>query len=112
MDRRRLYRLLQPENPDPGARIFRLVHHLMVAAGIAIMLATTEASLAEAHGGPLDIGFTVVAGFFLAEYVARLVAAPAAAGGEHRGPLGAQLAWATSVGGIFDLVSALPGLIA
>jgi voltage-gated potassium channel len=112
MDRRRLYLLLQPECPDAGARIFRLVHHLMVALGIAIMLATTEVSLAEAHGGPLDIGFSVVALFFLAEYLARLVAAPEAPGGEHRGPLGSQIAWATSLGGMFDLVGAVPGLIA
>jgi len=112
MYRRRLYLLLQPESPDTGARIFRLVHHLMVALGIAILLTATVASLEEAYGGLLQIGFYVVAVFFLAEYIARLVAAPEAPGGEHRGQHGAQLAWAISLAGIFGRGwgrSGLPG---
>ncbi len=112
MYRRRLYLLLQPESPDNGARIFRVVHHLMVAAGIAIMLTTTVEAMEAAYGLGLAIGFYVVATFFLAEYVARLMAAPEAPGGEHRGSLSARLAWATSLAGVFDLVSALPGIIA
>ena len=112
MHRRRLYLLLRPENPEPGARLFRLVHHLMVAAGIGILLCATVASMADTYGGLLEIGFYVVAVFFLAEYAARLIAAPEAPGGEHRGLHGAQLAWATSLAGIFDLLCALPGLIA
>lgn len=112
MYRRRLYLLLQPESPDNAARIFRVVHHLMVAAGIAIMLTTTVAEMETAYGQGLAIGFYVVAAFFLAEYAARLIAAPEAPGGEHRGPFRARFAWATSLGGVFDLVSALPGIIA
>jgi voltage-gated potassium channel len=112
MYRRRLYLLLQPENPDTGARFFRLVHHLMVAAGIAIMLTATVTRMEDAHGTFLEIGFYIVATFFLAEYLLRLVAALEAPGGEHRQPLEAQFAWAISLGGIFDLISALPGLIA
>ena len=100
MDRRRLYVLLQPESPDTGARVFRVVHHLMVAAGIAIMLTATVATMADAHGLFLEIGFYIVATFFLAEYLVRLVGAPEAPGGEHRRPLEAQLAWAISLGGI------------
>jgi voltage-gated potassium channel len=111
MYRRRLYLLLQPENPAKGARIFRLVHHLVVALGIAILLTATVASLADAYGALLEIGFHVVAVFFIAEYLCRLFAAPEAPGGEHRGPLTTRLAWATSLGGLFDLVGALPALI-
>ena len=111
MYRRRLYQLLQPENPDNGARIFRLVHHLVVAAGIVILLSVTVDSIADSYGELLEIGFYVVSVFFLAEYVLRLIAAPEAPGGEHRGPMQTRLAWATSLGGLFDLVSALPGLI-
>jgi voltage-gated potassium channel len=112
MYRRRLYLLLQPESPDTGARIFRLVHHLMVALGIAILLTATVASLADAYHPLLHAGFYVVAVFFLSEYIARLVAAPEAPGGEHRGQHGARLAYATSLAGIVDLVCALPGPIA
>jgi voltage-gated potassium channel len=112
MDRRRLYLLLQPETAGSGARIFRLVHHLMVAAGIAVLLTATVASLAQAYHPLLHTGFYVVAVFFLLEYVARLIAAPEAPGGEHRGQHDARLAYATSLAGIFDLVCAFPGLIA
>jgi voltage-gated potassium channel len=112
MDRRRLYLLLQPESSDSAARIFRLVHHLMVALGLAILLTATVASLAETYHPLLHIGFYVVAVFFLLEYIARLIAAPEAPGGEHRGRHGARLAYATSLAGMFDLVCALPGLVA
>src|SRR5262245_46472123 len=112
MDRRRLYRLMRPESSDNAARIFRAVHHLMVAAGIAVMLCLTVAELTVAYGVILAIGFYVVAAFFLAEYVLRLFAAPEAPGGEHREPLSAQFAWAISLGGLFDLVAATPLIIA
>ena len=112
MNRRRLYLLLRPESPDAAARIFRVVHHLMVAAGIAIMLMTTVAPIEAADGAALAMGFYVVAAFFVAEYVLRLIVAPEAPGGEHRGDLRARLAWATSLGGIFDLISGLPWVVA
>ncbi len=111
MNRRRLYLLMRPESSDDGARIFRAVHHAMVAAGIAIMLMVTEAPLMAAYGMALAIGFYVVAAFFLVEYALRLVAAPEAPGGEHRDRLRTQLGWALSLGGLFDLVSALPLII-
>ncbi len=112
MDRRRLYLLLRPDSAAGTARIFRVVHHLMVAAGIAIMLTTTVAPLQQAYGAALAIGFYAVAAFFFVEYLLRLIAAPEAPGGQHRMALEAQFAWATSLGGLFDLVSALPGLLA
>ncbi|MFI4947744.1 MAG: cyclic nucleotide-gated ion channel [Alphaproteobacteria bacterium] len=107
-----MYLLLQPETSDTGAWAFRLVHHLMVLVGIAIMMMATVTAMAEAYGRWLVIGFYTVAAFFLAEYVARLITATEAPGGEHRRPLEAQFAWAASLGGVFDLISALPGLIA
>jgi voltage-gated potassium channel len=84
----------------------------MVALGLAILLTATVASLAETYHPLLHIGFYVVAVFFLLEYIARLIAAPEAPGGEHRGRHGARLAYATSLAGMFDLVCALPGLVA
>jgi voltage-gated potassium channel len=111
MYRRRLYLLLQPESPGNGARIFRIVHHLMVAAGVAIVLAATVPEVHAAYDRALAIGFYVVAAFFFAEYVLRLIVAQEAPGGEHRGPLGAQLGWVISLGGVFDLVCALPFLM-
>ncbi len=112
MNRRRLYIMLRPESAESEARIFRFVHHVMVAAGIAIMLAVTVESVAAAYGRLLSAGFYIVAAFFLVEYVLRLIAAPEAPGADQRGSVGARIAWAVSIGGVFDLVSAMPGLIA
>jgi voltage-gated potassium channel len=103
---------LRPESAETGARIFRFVHHAMVAAGVAIMLSITVESIAGTYGGALIVGFYIVAAFFLVEYVLRLIAAPEVPGGEHRGRLGSRIAWALSIGGVFDLVSAMPGIIA
>ncbi|MGH7115105.1 MAG: hypothetical protein ACREE9_11490, partial [Stellaceae bacterium] len=65
----RLYQVLQPESAGTAARVFRVVHHAMVMAGIAIMLADTEAAWRQAYHGLLDAGFQIVCAFFFAEYV-------------------------------------------
>jgi voltage-gated potassium channel len=107
----RLYLLLQPETPGTPARVFRGVHHAMVAAGIAIMLADTVAEWRLAWADALDGGFQIVCGFFFAEYALRLAAAPGAPGTGHRGKWRSRLAWAVSIGGICDFVGALPGVL-
>ena len=108
MDRTRLYRLLQPGNAEPGAWIWRAVQHTMAAAGIGLMLVLTVADWREAHGDLLTDGFDFVAAFFVLEYLVRLYAAPGAPGGQHRGAWRARLAWAVSLGGVFDLLAAAP----
>ena len=112
MREERLYQILQPETREPAARLFRWAHHAMVAAGIGIMLADTVAAWRSLHRNTLDAGFQVVCAFFVAEYVLRLISAPAAPGAEHRGKWRARLAWATSLGGVFDFLGALPGVLA
>jgi voltage-gated potassium channel len=111
MDEERLYQILQPETREPAARIFRAVHHAMVAAGIGIMLADTVGEWREAYRGALDAGFQIVCAFFFAEYVLRLIAAPGAPGAAQRGQWQSRLAWATSLGGAFDFLGALPGVL-
>ena len=111
MDEERLYQILQPETRDPTARIFRVVHHAMVAGGIGIMLADTVGEWRQGYAGALDAGFQIVCAFFLAEYVLRLAAAPGAPGAAHRGKWQSRLAWATSLGGVFDFLGALPGVL-
>jgi hypothetical protein len=44
MGREGLYQLLDPEASGTAARVFRGVHHAMVATGIGIVLADTEAA--------------------------------------------------------------------
>jgi voltage-gated potassium channel len=111
MDEERLYQILHPETREPAARIFRIVHHVMVAVGIGIMLADTVAQWREAYSEALDAGFQLVCAFFFAEYVLRLMAAPGAPGAAHRGKWRSRLAWAKSFGGVFDLLGALPGVL-
>jgi len=111
MDEERLYQILQPETRHTTARIFRLVHHVMVAGGIGIMLADTVGEWRQGYAGALDAGFQIVCAFFLAEYVLRLAAAPGAPGAAHRGKWQSRLAWATSLGGVFDFLGALPGVL-
>jgi voltage-gated potassium channel len=106
----RLYRVLQPETSGTIARAFRAVHHVMVAIGIAIMLADTVQGWRQGHRKVLDIGFQIVCGFFFAEYLLRLAAAPGAPGAYRRG-WRARLAWAVSAGGLFDLIGVLPGVL-
>src|SRR5260370_27569743 len=108
MDCGHLYKVLDPGSAGNTARIFRTVHHAMVAAGIGIMLADTVAPWREAHDAALDAGFYLVCAFFFAEYLARLIAAPGAPGAEHRGKWRSRLAWAGSIGGMADFLGPLP----
>jgi voltage-gated potassium channel len=107
----RLYRLLDPEATG-SARAFRAVHHGMVAAGIGVMIADTEPEIRLGWSGELDAGFWIVCAFFVAEYVLRLAAAPAAPGAELRDPWRSRLDWASSMGGLCDLLGTLPGALA
>jgi voltage-gated potassium channel len=111
MDYRPLYRVLDPESHDPAARIFRVVHHALAAFGIAIVLAETMEPVQADYGQELAAGFYIVGGFFIAEYLLRLIAAPAKPGHEHLASWRARALWAVSPGGIFDLVCALPGVL-
>jgi voltage-gated potassium channel len=106
----RLYQVLQPETAGTPARAFRFAHHVMVAAGIAIMLADTVAGWRQAHYEILDLGFQAACAFFFAEYVLRLAAAPGAPA-DRRSKWRARLAWAVSPGGLLDLLGALPGAL-
>jgi voltage-gated potassium channel len=111
MTRRRLYLVLHPGTADTTARAFRGLHHSMVAAGILITSTTTVVALREEHDFALDLVFLCVAAFFLAEFILRLIAAPEAPGADHHGVGRARLAWLFSLGGVFDLIGALPGII-
>jgi len=111
MDYRPLYRLLDPESPDPAARVFRIVHHAMAALGIGVVLADTMKSVEAEYGAVLAAGFDVIGAFFVAEYVLRLIAAPARPGHDHLAPWRARLLWAVSLAGLFDLVCAMPGIL-
>jgi voltage-gated potassium channel len=112
MDRQRLYTLLNPDSPARAARLFRLAHHVLVAIGIAAMLADTVPFIAADYDPVLRAVYYLVGGFFVAEYVLRLIVAPEAPSHEHHGAVWARLHWAVSLGGVLDLLCALPALAA
>jgi hypothetical protein len=63
MDRQRLYTLLNPDSPARAARLFRLVHHVLVAVGIAAMLADTVPLIAADYDPNLRAAYCLVGAF-------------------------------------------------
>jgi voltage-gated potassium channel len=111
MDRQHIYRLLQPGNSEFWAWVWRVLHHSMVAAGIGVFLALTDPEWRDAYETELTIVFFTVAGFFVFDYLLRLYLAPSAPGGEHRSASSVRFAWMISLGGVFDLLGAMPAVI-
>jgi voltage-gated potassium channel len=108
----RLEQLIDPQSRATGARVFRALHHVMLAAGIGIMLVDTVRPWRQSAAGALDAGFWIVCTFFFAEYVLRLIAAPGALSAEHLGKWRTRLTWAISIGAVVDLLGVVPGILA
>ena len=83
----------------------------MVAAGIAVMLADTVEPWRAAHGDAFADTFHFVSVFFIAEYLLRLACAPGAPGADDPAAWRARLGWTCSLGGLFDFLGALPGVL-
>jgi voltage-gated potassium channel len=111
MRREQLYEILRPDCPAMPARLLRGLHHALTAAGIGVVLAGTVAEWREAYAAPIDTAFWLVSAFFAAEYVVRLIAAPAAPHAADRRAWHARWDYVTSLAGAFDLLGALPGLL-
>src|SRR5262249_221702 len=71
---------------------------------LPIMFANTEPAWRQGAAAALDIGFQTACGFFVAEYVLRLLAAAGAPAAEDSGTWRTRLSWAPSSGGICGLV--------
>jgi hypothetical protein len=112
MNERRLYEILRPETAERRARWFRAVHHAMVAAGIAVMLADAIGPWRAAYGNLFAGAFRLISTFFVAEFLLRLAAAPGAPGAGDCPPWRARLDWALSFGGVLDFLGAVPGILA
>jgi hypothetical protein len=111
MNQERLYEILRPDSARMHAKIFRGVHHFMVAAGIAVMLADTVEPWREAYGELFENGFHLISAFFVAEFLSRLMGALGTPGTEYRPGWWARLNWCFSTGGMLDLFGALPGVL-
>jgi voltage-gated potassium channel len=107
----RLYEILRPDSAEGPGILFRALHHLMVAAGLAVILADTVEPWQAAHGDAFAGVFHFVSVFFIAEFLLRVTCAPAAPGADGRATWRARLGWTCSIGGFFDLLAALPGIL-
>jgi voltage-gated potassium channel len=107
----RLYEILRPDSTETPGIIFRALHHSMVAAGLAVMLADTVEPWQAAHGEAFAVAFHFVSIFFIAEYLLRLACAPGAPDADDRAAWRVRLGWTCSLGGFFDLLAALPGVL-
>jgi hypothetical protein len=67
--------------------------------------------LQAGHGGAFADAFHFGSVFFIAEYWLRLACAPGAPGADDRAPRRARLCWTCSIGGVFDFLGALPGIL-
>jgi len=107
-----LHRFLDPDAFATDARLFRGLHHLLLTAGIGVMLANTVPAWRLVLATVFDAGFEIVCAFFVAEYVLRLSASAGAPAIKHRGKWRARLAWAGSLGGVCDLIGTFPAVVA
>ncbi len=111
MSDERLCEIIQPDSAGTRARTFRAVHHLMVVAGIAVMLADSVEPWRAAYGAVFAVVFHLISIFFIAEYLMRLVCARALPGAEHRSVWRSRLDWALSIEGVVDFLGVLPGIL-
>ena len=72
VDRERLFQMLDPDGAGAAARLFRMMHHALVALGTGLVLADSVPLLRRAHGGLLAVLFGLVSASFAIEYAARL----------------------------------------
>jgi len=110
--RRRTYALLEREAHSPAATA---VHGGLVALVIINVIAAvceTVPSVVARHGTLLERIETVSLVVFVAEFMARLWAAPEDPIRGRLGPLRARLAWLRSGAGIIDFVAVAPFVLA
>lgn len=111
MNEERLYEILRPGAMQSKARLFRAVHHSMVAAGVVVISADTVEPWRAAHGEAFTDAFRLISVFFIAEFFLRLACAPGAPEAANRAPWRARFDWARSGSGVVDVLGVLPGIL-
>lgn len=105
---RQVYRWLDATTQEWPARLFRLLHHVLVGGGLAVIVMDSMASIHAALGPSLDVVFTAALAFFTVEYLLRLAVAPQAPWAHPSQPWRARWNWAKSGIGLVDLAALLP----
>jgi len=109
MQRVQLHEIMRPESQARPGRLLRLLHHAMTVAGIGVVLADSVEEWREHYAAALGAVFYLVSAFFAAAFLVRLIAAPADPRAAHHSPWQARWSYLASLGGVFDLLAALPG---
>ncbi len=105
---RRIYRWLSPETTTWSARLFRLVHHALVAAGLVAVVLDTVSSIHARLGAELALVFDAALAFFVVEYGLRFWTAPEALWAVPGHSWRARWHWLGSGAGLIDFLALLP----
>ena len=103
-----IYHWLNPETTAAPARLFRALHHLLAAIGLAAVVMDTVGNTHARLGRFLDAIFLIVLVFFALEYALRFWSASQAPWAPAHRPWKARGHWMKSAGAVIDLIALLP----
>ena len=106
--RARTYAILRQTNFSPSGRRWRAFNLFALGAGLLAVALSTIDGLPHILDDALTATIVIVAGIFLAEYVARLWAAPEAVRYAGMTDTAARLRWASSISGLIGLLAVVP----
>ena len=106
--RARTYAILRQTSFSPSGRRWRAFHLLALGAGLLAVALSSVDKLPHALEEALTATVVVVAGIFLAEYVARIWAAPESARYAGMSDTAARVRWACSISGLIGLLAVVP----
>ena len=106
--RARTYAILRQTSFSPSGRRWRAFHLLALGAGLLAVALSSVDKLPAALDEALTATIVTVAGIFLAEYVARIWAAPESARYAGMTDTAARLRWAGSISGLIGLLAVVP----
>lgn len=109
--RARLYQVLRPHDASAGARQWRKLHLLVLAAGLLAVALSTIDTLPPSTHRALIVVTLIVSALFLVEYLARLWVAPEAPVESRVSAARTRLRWASSIPGLIGLLAILPAII-
>ena len=108
--RARIYAILRQTNFTATGRRWRAFHLLVLGAGLLAVALSSLDKLPVALEEALTATIVVVAGIFLAEYVARIWVAPESTLYAGMTDTAARVRWGCSVSGLIGLLAVVPAL--
>lgn len=109
--RARMFDLLRPNDPQPGARRWRTAHLIVLGVGLLAVILLSIDELPASQRVFLRGTIWVVTLFFLVEYLTRLWVAPELPHMADLPPAAARLRWAASIRGLIGLLAIMPAML-